>query len=63
VAATADGKREGSEKPMQEERTHAKNKTKTKFNLFIRSHGNFFKIKLYSQQLLTNEKNLLVYLF
>jgi len=26
----ADGKREGSEKPMQEERTHAKKKTKKK---------------------------------
>jgi hypothetical protein len=32
----ADGKREGSEKPMQEERTHAKNKTKKKIiYLFI----------------------------
>jgi len=32
----ADGKREGSEKLMQEERTHAKNKTKKKIiYLFI----------------------------
>lgn len=30
LAATADAKHEGSEKPMQEERTHAKKKTKKK---------------------------------
>ncbi len=30
VAATADDKREGSEKPMQEERTHAKKQNKNK---------------------------------